>query len=77
MQHEKHKAKTDPDHALRHKVEEKVAMAVAAGAGEVALHEHHEVKEAKEELKEEEKKLHPHHHFPFFGSHDDNKKDED
>ena len=30
MQHEKHEMKKDPDHALRHKMEEKVAMAVAS-----------------------------------------------
>ncbi|KRX87996.1 Abscisic stress-ripening protein 2, partial [Trichinella patagoniensis] len=40
--HEKHEAKKDPEHAHRHKIEEKIAGTVAAGAGGFALHEHHE-----------------------------------
>ncbi|GLT59767.1 hypothetical protein SLA2020_325670 [Shorea laevis] len=36
--HEKHKAKKDPEHAQRHKIEEGVAAALAVGAGGFAFH---------------------------------------
>lgn len=61
-QHEKHKAKKDPENAHKHKIEEEIAAAVAVGAGGYAFHEHHEKKEAKEEKKAEE----GHHHRLFW-----------
>ena len=62
MQHEKHKAKKDPEHAHSHKIGEGLAAAAAVGATGYTLHEHHEKKEAKEDLKDHEGK---HHHHLF------------
>ncbi|TKY46036.1 Abscisic stress-ripening protein 2 [Spatholobus suberectus] len=59
--HEKHKARKDPEHAHRHKIEEEIAAAAAVGAGGFAFHEHHEKKEAKKEYEETHGKKH--HHF--------------
>ncbi|EPS59139.1 hypothetical protein M569_15671, partial [Genlisea aurea] len=53
--YEKHKAKTDPEHERRHRIEEGVAAAAALGAGGYAWHEHHE-------KKADEKHHHGHHH---------------
>ncbi|XP_048436858.1 abscisic stress-ripening protein 3-like [Pyrus x bretschneideri] len=50
--HEKHKAKKDPEHAHKHKIEEEIAAAAAVGAGGLAFHEHHEKKETKKEEEE-------------------------
>jgi hypothetical protein len=47
LQYEGHRAKKDPEHAQRHKVEAGVAAAAALGAGGYAYHEHREQKEAR------------------------------
>jgi len=52
MQYEGHRAKKDPEHAQRHKIEAGVATAAALGAGGYAYHEHHEQKEARYEGKD-------------------------
>lgn len=52
MQHEKHKAKKDPENAHKHKVQEEIAAVVAVGVGGFAFHERHEKKDAKKKLEE-------------------------
>ena len=52
MQYEGHRAKKDPEHAQRHKIEAGVATAAALGAGGYAYHEHREQKEARYEGKD-------------------------
>lgn len=52
-QHEKHKAKKDPENAHSHKVKEEIAATVAVGSVGYVFHEHHEKKDAKK---------HGHHH---------------
>ncbi|KAF8646827.1 hypothetical protein HU200_065628 [Digitaria exilis] len=47
--YEGHRAKKDPEHAQRHKIEAGVATAAALGAGGYAYHEHREQKEARYE----------------------------
>jgi len=47
-QHEKHKAKKDPENAHGHKVKEEVAAVAALGAAGFAFHEHHQ-KDAKKQ----------------------------
>ncbi|TQD93814.1 hypothetical protein C1H46_020586 [Malus baccata] len=49
---EKHKAKKDPEHAHKHKIEEGIAGAAAVGGGGFASHEHHDKKETKKEEEE-------------------------
>uniref|UniRef100_A0A2P2IVJ4 Uncharacterized protein n=1 Tax=Rhizophora mucronata TaxID=61149 RepID=A0A2P2IVJ4_RHIMU len=58
--HEKHETKKDPEHAHRHKVEERIGEALALGSGGLAFHEHHEKKEAKKEEEEAHGKKHHH-----------------
>jgi hypothetical protein len=41
MQHEKHKAKKDPEHARSHRIKEEIAATIAAGSAGLAIHEHH------------------------------------
>jgi hypothetical protein len=48
-QHEKHKAKKDPENAHGHKVKEEVAAVAAVGAAGFAFHEHHQKKDAKKQ----------------------------
>ncbi|KAG2603470.1 abscisic stress-ripening protein 5-like [Panicum virgatum] len=50
--YEGHRAKKDPEHAQRHKMEAGVATAAALGAGGYAYHEHREQKEARYEGKD-------------------------
>jgi len=50
--HEKHKAKKDPEHAHKHKIEEGTAGAAAVAGGGFAFHEHNEKKETKKEEEE-------------------------
>lgn len=57
VQYEAHAAKTDPEHAGRHKLEAEIAGAGALGAGGFAVYEHHEKKQSKEQLDEYEEKL--------------------
>ena len=56
IQHEKHEARKDPEHARSHKMKEKIAATVAAGSAGFAIHEHHKKKEAKKHAR------HAHHH---------------
>lgn len=58
--YEGHRAKKDPEHAQRHRIEQGVAGAAALGAGGYAYHEHHEQKEASYEAKEHRR---PHNHY--------------
>jgi hypothetical protein len=51
-QHEKHKAKKDPENSHGHRVKQEVATAAAAGAAVFALHESHEKKDAKKKNQE-------------------------
>ncbi|KAB1204723.1 Abscisic stress-ripening protein 2 [Morella rubra] len=60
FQHEKHKAKKDPENSHSHKVAEEIAAVTAVGAGGFAFHEKHEKKEAKEEDEELHGKKHHH-----------------
>ncbi|KAF8028658.1 hypothetical protein BT93_E1336 [Corymbia citriodora subsp. variegata] len=60
LQHEKHMAKKDPEHAHRHKIKEEIAAAAAVGAAGFAFHEKHEKKEAKKKDKESHGKKHHH-----------------
>jgi hypothetical protein len=53
VQHEKHKAKKEPENARSHRVKEEIAATIAAGSVGLAIHEHHKKKEAKK---------HGHHH---------------
>ncbi|XP_020082360.1 abscisic stress-ripening protein 1-like [Ananas comosus] len=46
-QYEGHKARTDPKHAHRHRLEEEIAETVALACAGFALHEHHEKNKAK------------------------------
>ena len=48
-QHEKHKAKKDPENAHGHKVKEEVAAVAALGSAGFAFHEHHQKKDAKKQ----------------------------
>jgi hypothetical protein len=48
-QHEKHKAKKDPENAHGHRVKQETATAAAAGAAVFAIHERHEKKDAKKQ----------------------------
>ncbi|KAJ7554562.1 hypothetical protein O6H91_06G145400 [Diphasiastrum complanatum] len=45
--YESHRAKTDSDNAGRHKLEEEIVAATAAGAALFGVHEHHAKKTAK------------------------------
>ncbi|CAO1943159.1 unnamed protein product [Urochloa humidicola] len=56
--YEGHRAKKDPEHAQRHKIEAGVATAAALGAGGYAYHEHREQKEAHYEGKQEHRVPH-------------------
>lgn len=49
MQHEKHKAKKNPENADAHNKKQEIAAAVAAGASVLVLHERHEKKDAKKQ----------------------------
>ena len=60
IQHEKHEAKKDPEHAHHHKVMEEIGVVTAVGASGFAFHEHHEKKEAKKEDEEAHGKKHHH-----------------
>ena len=62
LQHEKHEAKKDPEHAHRHKLMEHGAEAAAVGGVGFAIHEHHEKKEAKHEYKDHHQLHHHYHH---------------
>lgn len=53
VQHERHKAKKDPENADKHKTAQGIAATVALGAGGFAFHEHHKKKEAKERIEDE------------------------
>jgi hypothetical protein len=53
LQHEKHKAKKDPENARSHRIKEEIAATVAVGSAGFAFHEHHKKKDAKK---------HGHHH---------------
>jgi hypothetical protein len=46
-QHEKHKAKKDPENEHGHRIKEEVAAVAAVGSAGFAFHEHHEKKDAK------------------------------
>ncbi|CAL4959299.1 unnamed protein product [Urochloa decumbens] len=56
--YEGHRAKKDPEHAQRHKIEAGAATAAALGAGGYAYHEHREQKEAHYEGKQEHRVPH-------------------
>ncbi|XP_031390812.1 abscisic stress-ripening protein 5-like [Punica granatum] len=58
--HERHEIGKDPEHARRHRVEEELGTAAALGAGGYALHEHHDMKEAKKMEEEGHGKHHRH-----------------
>ena len=47
LQHEKHKAKKDPENEHGHRIKEEVAAVAAVGSAGFAFHEHHEKKDAK------------------------------
>lgn len=55
MQHEKNKAKKDPENAHAHKIKEGIAATIAVGSAGLVFHEHHEKKAAKHKIKEEKK----------------------
>ena len=50
-QYEKHQAKKDPENEKKHHIAQTVAGAIAIGAGAVAVHEHHNKKQAEKEAK--------------------------